>query len=242
VAFLVGMIWVSKESKRVGQDPARAMDLVFYIIVAAILGSRIFHVLISERQRFFENPLILFRIWEGGLVFYGGVIACLIVSIWYMRRHKLPFWIICDVFAPAIALGHVFGRLGCLMAGCCYGRVSQSTWFAITFPSNPSSFAPTGLPLYPTQLMEATGELLIFFALFILRKHKRFDGQLLATYLIAYSILRAFVEYFRGDVERGFVIEPWISTSQFIGILMFLMGIAIYIKKFHRRGAEGAEK
>lgn len=239
LAFVVGMIWVSRESRRVGQDPAKAMDLAFYIIVAAIIGSRILHVAVSERDRFLQNPLTIFKIWEGGLVFYGGLIASIAVAIWYIRRHNLSFWIISDIFSPAIALGHVFGRIGCFMAGCCHGRiVDHKTWFSIVFPANPSSFAPTGVPLYPTQLMEAAGELVIFFILFFLRRHKRFDGQLLATYLIAYSILRAFVEYFRGDVSRGFVIEPWISTSTFISILMFVAGLLIYIFKLRHRGTE----
>lgn len=243
LAFVVGMIWVSRESRRVGQDPAKAMDLAFYIIVAAIIGSRILHVAVSERDRFLQNPLVIFKIWEGGLVFYGGLIASIAVAIWFMRRHKLPFWITSDVFAPALALGHVFGRIGCFMAGCCFGRaLDHKTWFSIVFPDNAGSFAPTGIPLYPTQLMEAAGELLVFALLLVVRKWKRFDGQLLATYLMAYAVLRAFVEYFRGDVVRGFVIEPWISTSTFISILMFVAGLFIYIFKFSHRGTEGAEK
>lgn len=243
VAFLVGMFWISHESRRVGQSSAKAMDLAFYVIVAAIIGSRILHVLVSERERFLQNPLIIFKIWEGGLVFYGGLIGAVLISIWYMRRHNLPFLIYCDIFAPGIALGHVFGRLGCLMAGCCYGRlVGHPAWYSITFPNDPHSFAPTGLPLYPTQIMESAGELIVFFILFFMRKHKRFDGQLLATYLILYAILRSFVEYFRGDTSRGFLIEPWISTSTFISILMFLAGVVIYILKLRHRGAEDTEK
>ncbi len=243
LAFLVGMFWISHESKRVGQSPARAMDLAFYVIVAAIVGSRILHIAVSERERFLSNPLIIFRIWEGGLVFYGGLIGALLVSVWYMRRHKLPLWIYCDIFAPAIALGHVFGRLGCFMAGCCFGRlVGHPAWYATTFPANPSSFAPTGLPLYPTQLMEAAGELVVFFILFFMRKKKSFDGQLIATYLILYAILRAAVEYFRGDTERGFLIEPWLSTSTFISLLMFLAGAAIYVVMLKRKNAKGGNK
>lgn len=235
LAFLVGMIWVSREAKRVGEDPAKAMDLAFYIIVAAIIGSRLLHVAVSERDRFLQNPIMFFKIWEGGLVFYGGLIGAVLVAVWYMRRHKLSFWIYSDIFSPAIALGHVFGRVGCFMAGCCYGRlVDHLAWYSVTFPANPYSFAPTGVPLYPTQLMEAAGELAIFGILLVFRRFKRFDGQLLATYLIAYAILRSFVEYFRGDTSRGFIIEPWISTSTFISILMFITGLIIYFKKWRK--------
>jgi phosphatidylglycerol:prolipoprotein diacylglycerol transferase len=235
LAFLVAMFWVSRDCKRKGLNASKAMDLAFYIIVAALVGSRVLHVLVSERQRFLENPLILLKIWEGGLVFYGGFIASVAVAAWYMWRQKMNFWIYSDVFTPAIALGHVFGRIGCFMAGCCHGReVGHGAWYSVSFPDNPHSFAPPGHPLYPTQLMEASGELLIFIFLVILSRHKRFEGQLLATWLVVYAILRGFVEYFRGDIARGFLIEPWLSTSQFISILMFIAGIAIYIIRWKR--------
>ena len=90
LAFIAGMIWVSRESRRLGQDPAKAVDLVFYVILSAIVGSRILEIIVSEWDRFLENPLMIFKIWEGGLVFYGGLIAAILVSIWYIRRHLMP--------------------------------------------------------------------------------------------------------------------------------------------------------
>ncbi|MFH1874433.1 MAG: prolipoprotein diacylglyceryl transferase [Pseudomonadota bacterium] len=236
LAFLVALFWVSRESKLKGLNPARAMDLCFYVIVSGIVGSRLLHVLISERSRFLENPLIFFKIWEGGLVFYGGLIAAIITAYWYMKKHQLYFWSYADVFTPAISIGHAIGRLGCFMAGCCFGRpLGYDAWFSIIFPAHEHGFAPTGIPLYPTQLMEAIGELFIFGMLLVVRSKKRFEGQLLATYLIAYAILRAFVEYFRGDVVRGFVIDPWFSTSQFISVIMLIIGLAIYVKRWKEK-------
>jgi len=235
LAYLVALAWVSRESKIQGLDSAKATDLSFYVILSAIIGSRLLHVLISERERFFENPLIFFKIWEGGLVFYGGLIVSLIVAVWYIRRNHLYFWSYGDVFAPAISLGHAIGRLGCFMAGCCHGReIGYDAWYGVIFPANPNSFAPTGIPLYPTQLMEVIGEFLTFALLLIIRRKKRFEGQLLATYLIAYALLRGFVEYFRGDYIRGFIIDPWLSTSQFISIIMLLIGLGIYIKRWNK--------
>jgi phosphatidylglycerol---prolipoprotein diacylglyceryl transferase len=237
VAFIAALVWVSCESRRVGQDPARTTDLAFYVILSAIVGSRILHVLVSEWDRFLSNPLMIVKIWEGGLVFYGGLIAALLVSAWYIRRHRMPVWITCDIFAPAIALGHAIGRVGCFLAGCCYGReVGSAAWYAITFPANVHSFAPQGMPLFPTQLMEASGEFVIFVVLFALRYVKRFDGQILATYLMLYAVLRSAVEVFRGDIERGFIIEPWLSTSQFISIFVFAAGLALYLLLWPRRG------
>lgn len=238
LGFVAAIFWVTRESRRVGIDPAKTMDLAFYVIVAAIVGSRILHVAVSERQKFLDNPLMIFRIWEGGLVFYGGLIASLIVALWYIRRNRMPVLPICDVFAPAISIGHAIGRIGCLFAGCCYGRlVDPPAWYSIIFPPNARSFAPTGVALYPTQVMEAAGELLIFTFLVLLRKHKKFEGQIIAIYLMFYAVLRAIIEYFRGDTERGFLIDPWLSTSQFISILVFASGALLYAK-YWRRGRQ----
>lgn len=237
LGFVVAIVWVAFESRRLGQDPARSMDLVFFIIVAAIVGSRLLHVAIAERDRFLANPLMIVRIWEGGLVFYGGLIASFIVGVWYVRRHRMPVLLSCDIIAPAIAIGHGVGRIGCLLAGCCYGRpVDHPAWYAITFPPIPKTFAPVGVALYPTQLMEVAGELIIFSVLFVLRRWKRFDGQIMATYLMLYAVLRAFNEYFRGDTERGFVIGEWLSTSQFISVILFAAGAAFYAKSWRRGG------
>ncbi len=230
-AFVVAILWVTYESKRLGQNPAQEMDLAFYVILSAIIGSRLLHVAISERAAFMQDPLMLFKIWRGGLVFYGGLIGALIVSAWYIRRHRMPLMLTLDIFAPAIAIGHAIGRIGCFLAGCCHGRVAgHEAWYTLVFPMDAHSFAPAGVALYPTQLMEVLGETLIFLILFTLRRYKRFDGQVFAVYAMLYAILRSTIEVFRGDVERGFVIEPWISTSQFVSIFVFLIGLGIYLR------------
>lgn len=231
LGFVVAIIWVSYESKRLGEDSAKAMDLVFYVIVAGIVGSRVLHVAIAERERFFANPLMIFRIWEGGLVFYGGLVTSLVVAAWYVRRHAMSFFTTADIFAPAISIGHAIGRIGCFLVGCCYGRpVDHPAWYSIVFPLKQKTFAPTGIPLYPTQLMEVAGELLIFSFLMLLRHHQRFKGQIITSYIMLYAILRFINEYFRGDLERGFVIDPWLSTSQFISIILFVVGAVVYMR------------
>ncbi len=226
IGFLLGIAWVSYESKRLGENPSRNLDLMFYILVAALVGSRVFHVLISEREAFLANPLMIFRVWRGGLVFYGGFIASLLVSAWFIRRHKMGFLKTSDIFVPGIALGHAVGRIGCFLAGCCYGRACDADkWFAVVFPKNANSFAPAGVPLYPTQLMESAGELSIFIILFVLRYFKKFDGQIFSAYLMLYAVLRYALEFFRGDAARGFVVDSWLSTSQFISLLIFMTGL-----------------
>ncbi|MDO8527477.1 MAG: prolipoprotein diacylglyceryl transferase [Deltaproteobacteria bacterium] len=237
--FIFGTLFIQRAAKREGVDPVKALDLIFYILIAAILGSRILYVWTAEREQFFQNPLILFKIWEGGLVFYGGFIASVLVGIWYVKKHQLSLWKVFDLFSPAVALGHAIGRLGCYFSGCCYGRpLLQETWYSIVFPPNPGSLAPPGIPLSPTQLIDSGGEFVIFLALAWLLKHKKFDGQIFSLYLIGYAVLRFVNEMLRGDVERGFVFQTEISTSQFIAMILFAIGVALYIyKRAQRKGS-----
>jgi len=234
IAFLAGIVWVGREAKRVGESPEKLTDLCFYIVVAAIVGSRLFYLLLEEPD-FWRRPLDFFKIWEGGLVFYGGLIGAVIVSVWYMRRHDLNFWKVADIFMPGVALGHVFGRLGCFSAGCCYGKEAPAGFpFAIVFPNNPEGLAPPGVPLYPTQLMESLTELLIFLILLVFRRKKQFDGQVMLLYLILYSISRSVLEIFRGDRARGFVIDHVFSVAQFVSLLIVLTAIALWILRLRQ--------
>jgi len=237
--FVAGMTWVYFESKRIGQDPSRNLDLVFYILVSAIIGSKLFYIIVSQREAFLQNPLILFEIWRGGLVFYGGLILSLITGVWYIRRHKMPMLTTLDIFAPAIAIGHSLGRIGCFLAGCCYGKpVLGHHWYSVVFPPNPSCFAPTGIGIYPTQLMESAGEVIIFTVLFFLSRAKKFDGQIMASYMMLYSILRFSDEFLRGDMIRGFVISGVLSTSQFISIFIFATGAYMYARLYRKSRIE----
>lgn len=229
-AFMMGLTWIRYESKRVGLDPQKAMDLFFYIVLSAIIGSRVLYVLVSVPD-WWKDPLVFIRFWEGGLVFYGGLIGAVATSVWFCRKHRLPFLKIADIFAPGVALGHVFGRLGCFTAGCCYGKpLDHSTFYSIIFPQTDFSIAPFGKPLYATQLFEAVGELCIFLLLVLFRKRKKFEGEVFLLYIIVYPILRSILEIFRGDKIRGFIIEDILSTSQFISIIWVLIAIVIWIK------------
>lgn len=234
IGFLMGSVWVYFESRRLGENPDKGLDLIFYILVAAILGSRVVYVLVNEREEFLRNPLIIFKFWVG-LVFYGGVFGALLVGGLYMRKHKMNFWKQVDIFAPAIPLGHFFGRIGCTLAGCCYGKpVLEPHWWTIIFPEHRHAVAPVGVPLYPTQLIEASLNLLIFLGLVIFRKHKRFEGQVFLTYLIIYGIVRSLIEELRGDAARGFVFGL-VSTSQFVSILLILLAVIFYIVRWKKK-------
>ena len=229
LAFLAGMLFAVREGKRKGIDPEKILDLCFYILVAAIVGSRILQVAVEYRY-YLEHPLEIVMIWKGGLVFYGGFIGAVFTAIWYMNRHSLPVWKVGDIMAPSIAIGQAIGRLGCFSAGCCYGAPTCVPW-AVTF-TDPDSLAVLGVPVHPSQLYESFGAFLIFIGLFLYRKRTQFDGQLFWLYALCYSVLRFSLEFLRGDTDRGFMHAGGflMSTSQAIALGIFLTSVVMLSK------------
>ncbi len=234
--FLLGLALAVRQAKKQFIEPDKIIDLGFYVLLAAILGSRLLFVIINAGH-YLKNPIDIFKIWEGGLVFYGGVILAIPTAIWFIRKKGIDLWNTADIFAPSLAIGHAIGRLGCFSAGCCYGKPAEGLPWAVTF-SDPECLARTGIPLHPTQLYESAGEFVNFIILIVLRRHQSFKGQLLWTYLLLYSVIRFIVEFFRGDEARGFLIGN-ISVSQGISVLMFLgaiAGLVVLRKRKYSRG------
>ncbi|QTA88618.1 prolipoprotein diacylglyceryl transferase [Desulfonema magnum] len=225
LGFLAGISVAKKEAVRVGEDPDKMMDICFYILISAIIASRLFYVVVNL-EMFLSAPLDIFKIWNGGLVFYGGFIGAAVTAFIYLKKHRMPLWKTLDILAPSLALGHFLGRIGCFFAGCCYGKVCHLPW-AITF-SHPDSLAPTGIPLHPTQLYSALNNLMIFGFLWLFRRRKKFDGQLCWIYVLIYGITRSVIEVFRGD-DRGDFIFGVLSVSQTIGIIMAIIAIVMLI-------------
>lgn len=233
LGFLAGLTFIKSEARRVGLPEQQVLDLFFLMVVGGIVGSRTLYF-INSGHDFWTDPMQYFRMWEGGLVFQGGVILDVILGWWFCRKHNLKFLLIADVFVPALALGHALGRIGCFLAGCCYGRqCSPDFLFAIHFPQIVDGIAPAGVPLYPTQLFESFGEFAVFFILLTYRKRKSFNGAVFLLYIGLYAVLRSVVEMFRGDSIRGFVIEPYLSRGQFISLLSLIAAALLwqYLKK-----------
>jgi phosphatidylglycerol:prolipoprotein diacylglycerol transferase len=220
--FLLGIALASRRARKEGIDPERILDMGVYLLLAAIIGSRLLYVLTNVAE-FTRSPLDVFAIWKGGLVFYGGLLAAVPTGIWYVRKHKLPVWQTADIMAPSIALAHAFGRLGCFFAGCCYGAPCSGP-ACITF-TDPHSLAPLGIPLIPTQLMESGGEFLIFLLLLLFVRVKSFHGQIFGLYLVLYAVLRFFMEFYRGDAVRGLYFNGLVSTSQIIALFIIVAAI-----------------
>lgn len=236
LGFLVGLLWIRYESKRVGLNVEAMSDLFFYILIAGTLTSRLFYV-VFEAPELLSKPLEIFKIWKGGLVYYGGVIGAVVAGIVICRKKRLPAWKVFDVYAPGLALGHVLGRLGCFFAGCCYGRqCDPHAWYAVVFPDTEHGIAPPGIALYPSQVMESIGDLLIFAVLVVFRRHKTFDGQVFMLYVISYGVLRSTIELFRNDESRNFVIPGLFSSAQGISLLAIVGVISVWMwRKKHIR-------
>ncbi len=228
-AFFAAIFLSLHGARKEGLDPDRMLDLAFYVTLSAILGARLLFVIV-EYPYFLENPIRIFKIWEGGLVFYGGLILAVVVGILYMRRHNMPVMTVGDIVAPALALAQSVGRMGCVSAGCCYGKPTDLPW-GIVF-TDPTSLVPLeklGIALHPTQLYSSAGNLGLFLFLLLMNRRKKFTGQILLLYGICYPLLRSFIELFRGD-PRGSLLGGMISTSQFISGIVFLIALIFYVR------------
>lgn len=232
LAFLVALWVAGKLAVRAGLNSDAVTNLGIYCALAAIAGAKVMMILV-DLPYYLQHPgeiLSLSTLRAGG-VFYGGLIAALAVSWWYMRRTSLPLWKTADVFAPAIALGHGIGRLGCFSAGCCWGVRCSMPW-AVTF-TNPVAKdlvgVPLNVPLHPTQLYESFAEFLIFGVLYwrIQRAHR--PGAIISLYLILYSTARFIVEFFRFH-EQGNLWGGPLDTSQWISILLVLAGATYFMR------------
>jgi phosphatidylglycerol:prolipoprotein diacylglycerol transferase len=233
-------------------------DLTFYLLVAGLVGSRVLYIMTRWDAEYARDPSKVFRIWEGGLVWYGAFIGSAATAVYYVRKYKVAFLPIADVLIPSVSIGHALGRLGCFAAGCCFGNVARPGFpLAVHFPHDSpafadhlssglvSRFAEQSLAVYPTQIMESTGETLIFLILLLVRSRKKFHGQVLLTYIWLYPVLRTIMEMFRGDKIRGFFFK-WpsadapmlLSTSQGVSIVVAIAAIALTVVLGRQRGAQ----
>jgi phosphatidylglycerol---prolipoprotein diacylglyceryl transferase len=228
LGFASAIALTIKLGKDEGVPPQKVMDIAFVGIVWAIVGSRFFYVLLNP-QYYIRNPLDIFKLWQGGLVFSGGLVVAVPALIWYLRRRGMPVTATADLMAPGLALGQGIGRIGCFFAGCCYGRPSDMPW-SVVF-TNPESLAPLHTPIHPTQLYAAGGGLLLFAVLLVIRSKKTFNGQVFVWYMILHSILRLIEEKFRGDF-RGLVPGTDMTVTQLL-TLVVLTGsvVALYLLK-----------
>jgi phosphatidylglycerol:prolipoprotein diacylglycerol transferase len=239
LAFIAGTFLAAFRAKKQSIDRNRIIDLSLVIVISSLIGARLLFVALN--LRFYKNnPFDIFKIWEGGLVFYGGFIFAFVSVVVFLKKNKLSVWKVADIFSAPLALGMAIGRIGCFLNGCCYGKVSQS--FGVCFPAkdNPPAFvqqvfeglipqtAFCSLAVLPTQLYESAACLLIFAALLASEKKKRFDGFSFWFFVLFYSLFRFIIEYFR-YYDPNFVLGA-ITVSQAVSIFLFALALIALAK------------
>ncbi len=219
--ILMGM----KRAKKYGLSEDAVTDIAIFGLIAGFLGAKLLY-LIVEWKRFVKDPLDV--LGSEGFVVYGGIIAGVLAAIVYCKRKKLIFLEYFDLCAASISLAQGFGRLGCFLAGCCYGRETDLP-IGVVFPE--SSLAPAGVRVLPTQLFSSAGNFLIMFILLWHYKHRKKVGDTGFLYMLLYGVGRFCIEFLRND-SRGTV--GVFSTSQFISLFIIAAALLLFSWKSRR--------
>ena len=218
LGILLCLILGMQRAKKRSMSENAVLDIAIYGVLAGFLGAKLLYVLV-EFDRFMENPSSI--LGSEGFVVYGGITAGILTAIVYCKIKKLHFLEYFDLLIPSVALAQGFGRIGCFLAGCCYGRETDS-FLGVTFPEN--SLAPSGVSLLPTQLFSAAGDFLIMGILLWYSKRAKRSGDVGILYMFLYSIGRFLIEILRSD-ERGSL--GALSTSQWISIGILVLAIVL---------------
>ena len=249
LAFLAAAIVSHRRCGSVGIDPDKMVGVYLVAIVSGLMGARLLHFLMATPEVFFKDPLVFFRIWQGGFAFYGGFIGAGVMTILYGKSRGINPWKLADVLGPTVMLGLSLGRIGCFLAGCCHGAPVDLPADAV--PLFPDSFTGgqlflvghfpflveltrhgvghNNVPVYPTQLWESFAALGIFLTTSWMWRHRKFDGQVIAAVLLLYSMWRPINESMRGDEVRGVGYLGFLTTSQLISIPVAVVGVLIVL-------------
>ena len=244
LAFLSAILITARLAERDGLPRQKIWDLCLWMLLAALVGSKILMLFTEPEYR--EQPLQLLSLdfLRSGGVFYGGLLGAVLAGYLLIRHYKLPWWKTADACAPGIALGNFFGRQGCFAAGCCWGKPTDLPWgVKFTELGHQITGVPTDAHLHPTQLYESFAMLLVFFFLLWLHKRKRFSGQVILAYALIYSVIRFAIEFVRDDPRGdilGLTTLTGLSTSQMISIVIGISALIILI--IRRRRAQQTEQ
>ncbi|MFZ2357585.1 MAG: prolipoprotein diacylglyceryl transferase [Candidatus Omnitrophota bacterium] len=212
IAFMVSSTLSIIEAKKQNINPEVIFNLLFVGFIFGVIGARIFYV-IQNFNYFFENPYEIIMLQHGGLSWFGGLILGVFSAILYIRSKKLSVYKVFDLVIPFVALAQAIGRVGCLLNGCCYGKVSEK--FGIYFEVHNAS-------LLPTQIYSSLLLVLIYIILRFLQDRPHRVGQIFFSYLLLYSLKRFFIEYWRDDNS---VIFACLTLFQALSIVTFVIAV-----------------
>ncbi len=227
LGFAIALYLIRQKAKSEKISPGKVTDIMFWSFLLGLIGGRALFI-VTTWENYQNNLINILKFWEGGLVFYGGLVTSIISIALFSRYHKISVLKLLDITAPSIAIGHLLGRFGCFASGCCFGHEVDTDFPLSVIFNHPLSVAPKNVHLHPAQLYDALNTFIIFMILQWLYKRKKFNGQVIICYGILYAIGRWIVEEFRGDSIRGFVFNGLLSTSQFISIIIFSMSLLLY--------------
>lgn len=233
IGFILCVLMGARRAKKHGLSADALWDIALYGIVAGFLGAKLLFVLV-EFKAFLANPMSV--LGSEGFVVYGGIIAGVLSAIVYCRVKKLVFLEYFDLAAPSIALAQGFGRIGCFLAGCCYGRETDR-WCGVVFPAGGQ--APVGVKLLPTQLFSSAGDFLLVVVLILYYKKAKHTGDVGALYMLLYGVGRFILEFFRSD-DRGEV--GLLSTSQAISLVIVAGAFVLFGWNRKRQEVQEQEK
>jgi phosphatidylglycerol:prolipoprotein diacylglycerol transferase len=235
VAFLLAIFLAYRRAPKEGIDAGLVLDVCLWIVIGSLVGARVLFIL-TQLDAYMAEPIKILKFWQGGLVYYGGLLGGALAVWIVLQRRKQPFFPMADLLAPYLMLGYAVHRsLGCFMAGCCFGKPTLLPW-GVTFPEGSAASVAfgSGVAVHPTQLYTGLAGLLIFFFLVWYRRRKPFPGALAILLFLLYAVARFVIEFFRGDTVRGFI-GP-LSTSQVISIGIAGLSVAWFFAA--RRHAE----
>jgi len=232
LGFLAGWALGRYRAKRPhsGWTAVQVDDLVFYIALGVILGGRIGYLLFYSSGGFLHDPLLLFRVWEGGMSFHGGFLGVLLAMALFARKYQRPFWVTVDFIAPLIAPGILFGRIGNFINGELWGRVTDLPWGMI--------FSQTGdqLPRHPSQLYQAALEgAALFLIVWLFSAKPRPTMAVSGVFALSYGVFRFLVEFVRQpDPQLGYLAFGWLTMGQVLSLPLVIVGVILLVLAYWR--------
>ena len=234
LGIFIGLFFFYRYSKKADIAPLAFLDISLIAIIFAYIGARLFHVMFVMPEYYIVHPVEVLYFWKGGFVIYGAMLVPLPFIYIYTKKKSVSITKVMDALAPSFAIGTAIGRMACLMQGCCYGKPTELFW-GIIFPQGANAgLTPAGISLHPTQIYLMLQGFVIFLVLNYRYNKKKFDGEITLWFFILYPITRIVIEYFRNDF-RGDLFEPYLSTSQFLSLIIAVIATVILSKKYAKR-------
>lgn len=230
LGVLASTFYLYFRAKKMGFSQVVALDVGIVGAIFGILGSRIFHVFFEAFWFYKEDPMHFFEFWRGGFVSFGAYIGGVAAILLYLKIRRLPVLKYADFIALSVPFLILFIRVGCLGAGCCYGKPTDSFIHLIfTDPQSDAGSKFPGKSLHATQLLDILNAFICFFIVHWRYNRKKFDGEIMLLLYITYSFIRGIIEFFRGDLDRGVYFDGMISTGQITGGIFIIIGVILYI-------------